>query len=283
MDTRFASQSSTADTPISSCSCSELAAPLHAGKAPLIIDVRRHAAFLASSYTLPGALRRDPEQLDAWAATLPRAGSVLVYCVRGHEVSQNAAAALRQCGVNASFLEGGIETWREQGLPLFAKATGSATRWVTRERPKIDRIACPWLLRRFIDAQAQFLYVPTAQVCAVAQQQNATPYDVNADVAATAFTHDGALCSFDAFIKIYRLGTDAALARLVDIVRGADTDQLELAPQAAGLLAVSLGMSRTYQDDHTMLEAMMPVYDALYTWCVDAVAGANQQHNWTPA
>ena len=116
---------------------------------------------------------------------------------------------------------------------LAAKAAGGATRWVTREHPKIDRIACPWLVRRFVDADAQFLYVPTAQVRAVAQDQHATPYDVNAGVADTSFTHDGALCSFDAFIKIYRLGSDTALAKLADIVRGADTDRLDLAPQAA--------------------------------------------------
>ncbi len=164
-----------------------------------------------------------------------------------------------------------------------AKAAGSATRWVTREHPRIDRIACPWLLCRFVDADAQFLYLPTAQVRAVAHAQNATPYDVNADVADTPFTHDGALCSFDAFIKIYRLGNDSALAKLADIVRGADTDRLELAPQAAGLLAVSLGMSRTCPEDHAMLEAMMPVYDALYAWCRDAVAGTDEQHNWKPA
>lgn len=166
---------------------------------------------------------------------------------------------------------------------LAAKAAGGATRWVTRERPKIDRIACPWLVRRFVDAQAQFFYVPTAQVRAVAHAQNATPYDVNTDVADTPFTHVGALCSFDAFIKIYRLGSDTALAKLADIVRGADTDRLDLAPQAAGLLAVSLGMSRTCLDDLAMLEAMMPVYDALYAWCRDAVAGTDEQHNWKPA
>lgn len=162
-------------------------------------------------------------------------------------------------------------------------AAGGATRWVTRERPKIDRIACPWLVRRFVDAGAQFFYVPTAQVRAVAVAEHATPYDVNAEVAGTPFTHDGALCSFDAFIRLYRLGEDAALARLATIVRGADTDRLDLAPQAAGLLAVSLGMSRLIADDHAMLQAMMPIYDALYAWCRDAETGTDEQHNWKPA
>jgi hypothetical protein len=117
----------------------------------------------------------------------------------------------------------------------------------------------------------------------VATAQSATPYDVNASVADTPFTHDGARCSFDAFVQIYRLHADTALARLADIVRAADTDRLEMAPQAAGLLALSLGMSRNNPDDHAMLEAMMPVYDALYAWCRDAVAGTDEAHNWKPA
>lgn len=270
--------------PSSYCvSPSRLAAQLQADSAPLIVDVRKNEAFAASGHTLPGALRRDPLALDAWADSLPMAASVLLYCVHGHEVSQNTVTALRQLGLDACFLEGGIEAWRAQGLPLMPKAEASATRWVTRERPKIDRIACPWLLLRWVDAQAQFLYVPPARVRAVALEQHATPYDVNADLADTCFTHAGERCSFDAFIQIYRLGADRALARLADIVRGADTDRLELAPQAAGLLAVSLGMSRTFEDDHAMLRAMLPVYDALYAWCRDAVAGQDEQHNWKPA
>ena len=160
---------------------------------------------------------------------------------------------------------------------------GGVTRWVTRERPKIDRIACPWLVRRFVDAQAQFLYVPTERVRAVAREQQAMPYDVNADVADTPFTHQGEQCSFDAFIRIFHLDADLALGKLADIVRGADTDRLDIAPQAAGLLAVSLGMSRRHADDHLMLEAMMPVYDALYAWCRDATAGQDEKHNWKPA
>jgi rhodanese-related sulfurtransferase len=260
-----------------------LALQLLSHDAPLLIDVRKTESFIASEYTLPGALRRDPLLLDSWARTLPDATSVLVFCVHGQEVSQTTATALRQLGINALFLQGGIEQWRVQNLPLDAKPAGGSTRWVTRERPKIDRIACPWLVRRFVDAQAQFFYVPPTQVRTLGQTEKATPYDVNADIADTCFTHDGVLCSFDAFIKIYHLGTDTALAKLAVIVRGADTDRLELAPQAAGLLAVSLGMSRSLTDDHAMLETMMPVYDALYAWCRDAVAGTDEKHNWKPA
>ncbi len=266
-----------------SCSPAGLAAQLRASDAPLLIDVRKNDTFIASGYTLPGALRRDPLQAHAWVSTLPAAASVLVYCVHGHEVSQNTLMTLHQRGINAHFLQGGIEAWRELGLPLMAKAAGSATRWVTRERPKIDRIACPWLIRRFVDAQAQFLYVPTDRVAAVAQREVAMAYDVGPQVASTLFTHEGERCSFDAFIKIYRLGADTALFRLADIVRGADTDRLDLAPQCAGLLAVSLGMPRSMTDDHAMLDAMLPVYDALYAWCRDAVAGTDEKHNWKPA
>lgn len=265
------------------CTPAELGVQLTLKNPPLVIDVRKNEVFATSDTSLPGALRRDPLQVDTWATTLPTTGSVVVYCVHGHEVSQTVQRTLQQKGIGARYLSGGIEAWREAGLALSAKAPGSATRWVTRERPKIDRIACPWLVRRFIDAQAQFLYVPTAQVRLVASQEAAMPYDVNVDVASTLFTHHGDLCSFDAFMDHYRLGSDPALVCLASIVRGADTQRLDLAPQAAGLLAVSLGMSRSMGDDLAMLAAMMPVYDALYVWCRDAVAGTDEQHNWKPA
>ena len=137
----------------------------------------------------------------------------------------------------------------------------SHSKWVTREHPKIDRIACPWLIRRFIDPGAEFLYVPAGEVLAVAQVRQAIPYDVP-DV---QFSHRGDLCSFDAFIADFGLD-DPALAALALIVRGADTGKLELTPQSPGLLAVSRGLSLNYPDDHAMLERGMVVYDALYTW-----------------
>ena len=135
-------------------------------------------------------------------------------------------------------------------------------KWITRERPKIDRIACPWLIRRFIDAEAEFLYVPAAAVLRVAQQTGATPYDVPG----VELGHVGERCSFDAFLLKYGLA-DPALARLAIIVRGADTARLDLAPQSAGLLAISLGLSRCHTDDHAMLAHGMVIYDALYAWC----------------
>ncbi|MDO8448668.1 MAG: chromate resistance protein [Rhodoferax sp.] len=273
----------TTKPPSYSISPTALAAQLRGPVAPLVVDVRKNEAFDASAYLLPGALRRDPLQVAQWAATLPVVASVLVYCIHGHEVSQGTVTALRQRGINASFLQGGIEAWREQTLPLVAKPVGNGTRWVTRERPRIDRIACPWLVRRFVDAGAQFLYVPTDQVAAVAQREVAMAYDVGPHVASTLFTHEGERCSFDAFIKHYGLAQDAALLRLALIVRGADTDRLDLAPQCAGLVAVSLGMARTHSEDAAMLETLMPVYDALYAWCRDAVAGQDEKHTWKSA
>jgi hypothetical protein len=135
-------------------------------------------------------------------------------------------------------------------------------KWVTRERPKIDRIACPWLIARFIDAAAEFLYVPAVEVMAVAKKTDATPFDVpNVE-----YGHHGDRCSFDAFIERHDL-TDPALQRLAEIVRGADTGQPELTAQSPGLLAISQGLSAVFADDHEMLRHGMVVYDALYAWC----------------
>ena len=238
---------------------------------PIVIDVRRQERFLDSTYLVRGALRRDPDTVEEWKKTLPAAASVVVYCVHGHEVSQNTAKAL-----GTRYLEGGIEAWREAGGELDAKPRGAATRWVTRERPKIDRIACPWLIRRFVDPDAQFLYVPAPEVRPVAKEREAVPYDIP-DV---HFSHDGELCSFDAFLSHYGLASDPALRELAVIVRGADTNRMQLAPQAAGLAAISLGLSRNFLDDHEMLKHGMVVYDALYAWCKQ---GKDEVHTWNPA
>jgi len=147
-------------------------------------------------------------------------------------------------------------------------------KWVTRERPKIDRIACPWLVARFIDKEPEFLYVPAAQVLATAQKTGAVPYDVPG----VELSHVGELCSFDALLTKYRL-TDPALGQLALIVRGADTSRLGLTPQSAGLYALSLGLSQTFADDHEMLKHGMVMYDALYAWCRSCQA---ETHNWPP-
>jgi rhodanese-related sulfurtransferase len=236
----------------------ELSQSLARPSPPILIDVRRNERFRESPYVIRGALHRDPAAVDSWKSTLPAAASVVVYCVHGHEVSQGVAKAL-----GARYLEGGIEGWKEGGGALSAKPAGAATRWVTRERPKIDRIACPWLVRRFVDPDAEFLYVPAKDVRQVSLEKTATAYDIP-DV---EFSHEGERCSFDAFLDHYRLAGDPALRKLAVIVRGADTNRLDLAPQAAGLLAISLGLSRLYADDQEMLEHGMLVYDALYAAC----------------
>jgi hypothetical protein len=147
-------------------------------------------------------------------------------------------------------------------------------KWITRERPKIDRIACPWLISRFIDPAAEFLYVPAADVLKVAAETGATPYDIPG----VEMTHVGELCSFDAFLSKHELH-EPALQQLATIVRGADTSRLDLAPQSAGLYAVSLGLSQVFKNDHDMLRHGVVVYDALYAWCKTCQA---ETHNWPP-
>jgi hypothetical protein len=136
-------------------------------------------------------------------------------------------------------------------------------KWVTRARPKIDRIACPWLILRFVDREAEFLYVRADDVLPTARATGATPYDIPG----VEMGHVGERCSFDAFVDKYHLGQDAALQQLASIVRGADTSRLDLTPQSAGLYAISLGLSRVFTDDHEMLRQGLVMYDALYAWC----------------
>ena len=147
-------------------------------------------------------------------------------------------------------------------------------KWITRERPKIDRIACPWLVARFIDRDAEFLYVPAGDVLRIAEETGAIPYDIPG----VELSHVGELCSFDAFLAKYGL-SDSALKQLAVIVRGADTSQLELTPQSPGLYALSLGLSQNFLDDHEMLRHGMVMYDALYAWCQYCQA---ETHNWPP-
>ena len=259
-----------------SITAAQLKAALDGKEPPLVIDVRRPPAFRAAPDMAAGALRRDPGAVEVWAKALPRAASVVTYCVHGHEVSQGVAQALRDLGIAARYLEGGLEEgWKAAGGEIVSKPKEASTLWVTRERPKIDRIACPWLVARFVDPEAEFLYVPSREVLGVAKEKEAISYDVPG----AHFSHDGELCSFDAFLKTYRLTGDPALARLAVIVRGADTARLDFAPQAAGLLAVSLGLSRNFRDDHEMLKHGMVMYDALYAWCKE---GQDETRTWNP-
>jgi hypothetical protein len=213
-----------------------------------------------------GAVRRAPDEVGRWQQDLPPGRSFVVYCVRGGEVSQGVAAQLRATGVDAAYLERGITGWAERGLPTRRKVGSTPGKWVTRERPKVDRIACPWLVRRFIDPEAEFLYVPPAEVRDVAAKVGGTPYDIPG----VEFGHIGDQCSFDAFIRIYDIH-DAALDRLAVIVRGADTGATGLTPQSPGLVALSQGLSASFADDHEQLGHGMVMYDALYAWCRRAV------------
>ena len=199
---------------------------------------------------------------------------------RGGAVS--AAAILRSEGKPAEVLEGGFAAWVAAGLPTVSlthlpeRHDDGRTWWVTRARPKVDRVACPWLIRRFVDPEARFLFVAPAQVLTVAAQQKAEPFDIADE--RVFWSHRGERCTFDVMVEAFGLGAHEPLVRLATIVRGADTDRLDVAPEAAGLLAISLGLSRTHSDDHVQLDAGMAIYDALYRWCRDA---QGEKHNWT--
>lgn len=253
---------------------------LGSAASPLVVDVRREKAYEADGGLIAGAVRA-PGDLVEFAQRHRGAAPVVAYCVHGHEVSQEAARSLAAAGIEASYLEGGIEAWRAAGLPTVTRhpewKVPGGSRWITRERPKIDRIACPWLIRRFIDPLAQFDYVPTPQVLEEAGKRAAVPYDIPG----APVTHRGERCSFDALIEDFGLD-DAALALLATIVRGADTDRHDLAPQCAGLVAASLGLSRRFADDHEMLANAMPLYDGLYAWCRAQAEGDKEGHAWNP-
>lgn len=260
----------------------ELADVLGTPRAPLLIDVRRSEAFQKSDRFIPAAQWRGHAAAQQWAGDLPPGASVVCYCVHGHAVSQAAVAHLRERGIAARALAGGFDGWVAAGGPTILRAAmpprpeGSPTRWVTRVLPKIDRIACPWLIRRFIDARAEFLYVEAKYVEGVAKETGAVPYDIEG----VKLTHRGDGCSFDALIEDFGI-RDAALDRVALVVRGADTGRFDLAPEAKGLLAISLGISaQSGGDDHAALARGFPVYDALYAWARHATA---ETHGWPPA
>jgi rhodanese-related sulfurtransferase len=243
--------------------------------APVVIDVRTDEEFASDARLIPGS-RRRAFSADAPWTTCYNGQSVVVVCQHGSHLSQGVAARMRYQGIDAQTLEGGYEAWRKSAQLLVRtdrlpqRDGAGRTTWVTRARPKIVRVACPWLIRRFIDPHAIFLYVAPSEVAAVADRFKATPFDV-----ADAFWGDrGEKCTFDVMIEELGLDSDA-LARLALIIRGADTGRLELTLQSGGLLAASLGLSRMFRDDLAQLEAAMALYDAFYRWCRDA---ANETH-----
>jgi rhodanese-related sulfurtransferase len=246
--------------------------------APLVLDVRIADDFNLDPRLLPCA-RKASHETAADSFALGHVGTRVVVCQHGAKLSQGVAALLRLRGCDAVSLDGGFDAWRAAGLPLvpisaaLGLGTDRPTRWVTRQRPKIDRIACPWLVRRFVDARAEFLFVPSEDVEGVAQRFGATPFDMPSG----PWTHVGDRCSFDAMVDGFGLATPA-LMHMARIVRAADTGNLADVPEASGLLAISLGLSRQHSDDNTQLDAGMMVYDALYRWCRDAVG---ETHSWT--
>jgi rhodanese-related sulfurtransferase len=249
-------------------------------EAPVLVDVRIDEDFEQDPRLIPSAFRHPFAAISEVAPGLS-GKKVVVCCQKGLKISQGAAAVLRDCGVVAETLQDGFNGWREAGMPLVpaaklpARNAEGRTVWVTRHRPKIDRIACPWLIRRFVDPLARFLFVAPSEVQAVADRFDATPFDVE-DV---FWSHRGERCSFDTMVEEFELATEP-LQRLAAIVRGADTNRHDLAPEAAGLLAASLGLSRMYRDDLEQLDAGMLLYDAFYRWCRDAT---DEGHDWPAA
>jgi len=258
-------------------SVDKLARLIGTPKCPDLVDVRTDEDYARSPQLLPGAIRRPHTEVSGWADEL-RSSHAIVICQRGQKLSQGVAALLRVAGISADTLEGGFEAWQAAALPLVPvgrlppRNARGATVWVTRERPKIDRIACPWLVRRFVDPAAVFLFVAPSEVQAVGERFAAAPFDIEG----VFWSHRGELCTFDVMIDELGLAIPP-LQRLATIVRAADTARLDLAPEAAGLLAASLGLSRMYSDDLEQLEAGLHLYDAFYRWCRDATT---ETHNW---
>jgi len=242
--------------------------------APTVLDMRTASDLAAQPRMIPGALRCDPDTPAQWMQTLPRDRSLVLYGAR--DASRAETGALAAWGLPLATLEGGFDAWTRQGFATIAVRTElnvpGGSRWITRERPKIDRLACPWLIRRFIDPLALFFYVPAHQVRSEAGNLRAEPYDI-ADV---TFTHRGPRCSFDAFLHEFGLH-DPVLDFLAGIVRAADTARLEQSREAPGLLAISLGLSAMVSDDILLLEHAMTLYDGLYAWCKTA---RDETHAW---
>jgi rhodanese-related sulfurtransferase len=230
--------------------------------APVVVDVRSEADVHAIDRLIPGAIHRRAEAVQGWWRDLPTARPVVVCDLFGGETSTQVAESLRRFGTAASHLVDGFVGWYERGMPTRKMVGSNSRKWVTREHPKIDRIACPWLVQRFIDATAEFLYVPPDQVLAAAEETGAIPYDVEG----VEFTHEGDRCSFDKILRVHDLQIPA-LDRLAAIVRGADTSRPDLSPECDGLVAISRGLSVNFPDDHEMLKHGLVIYDALFTWC----------------
>jgi hypothetical protein len=243
---------------------------------PEIVDISIDPDFAEDPFLIPGSWRHPHTDIDGLIAKL-RGKRAVITCQRGIKLSQGLTTWLRSENIDAEYLSGGMYAWRDAKDTMRVPASAipvndGATLWVTRHRPKIDRIACPWLIRRFVDPDARFLFVSPAEVAGVASRYNATPFDVE-DV---FWSHRGDRCTFDTMVEEFHLNSQT-LSRLSDVVRAADTNRHDLHPAAAGLLAISVGLSRRYRDDHAQLDAGMAIYDALYRWARD---GYEEGHDW---
>jgi rhodanese-related sulfurtransferase len=245
---------------------------------PALIDVRAKERFVADARFIPGAVRRAHATVAGWGPEFAGRPAVVI-CENGQGLSEGVAAWLRHAGASsAETLIGGYAAWAEAGLPLVSESKlpprdpRGRTVWVTRERPKVDRIACPWLIRRFVDPSAVFLFVAPYEVVGVAESFGAAPFDIEG----VHWSHRGEKCTFDVMVEEFGVAT-VPLLRLAALVRGADTARLDIAPEAPGLLAASLGLSRMYSDDLEQLEAGMALYDAFYRWAREA---SDETHNW---
>lgn len=241
---------------------------------PALVDVRIDEDVAALPFAVPTSFRHRHEDLDGLIDRLDGRSAVVI-CHKGKKLSAGTAAWLRAKGVKAEVLEGGAVAWQAASLPAVPMETLAqiTSRWVTRHRPKIDRIACPWLIRRFVDVNAEFLFVPPSDVDDVAEKFGATDFDMPGG----DWGHEGDGCSFDTMIRKFGL-SNPALERLACVVRAADTNQHALAPQAAGLLAISTGLSRLKKDDNAQMQAGFLVYDALYRWARDAFEEGHGPH-----
>ena len=258
-------------------SSDKLARLIGTANTPALIDVRTEDDFAADPRLIPGSVRRNFAEAADWGEEFSGRPAITI-CLRGQKLAQGTAAWLRHLHVNAEALEGGFEGWKAAKLPLVpasklpARNAQGQTVWVTRARPKIDRIACPWLIRRFVDPNAVFLFVAPSEVVEVGERFAAVPFDIEN----VFWSHRGELCTFDVMVEEFGLATPPLL-RLAKMVRAADTAQLDLCPEAPGLLAASLGLSRMYDEDLEQLEAGIALYDAFYRWCRDATG---ETHNW---
>jgi rhodanese-related sulfurtransferase len=244
-------------------------------EAPLLVDMRFNGNHLPPAYIPTSRCDLGDQPYDRLVGVLSYS-KVVVVCQDGSDLSQTLAQHLLAAGIRAQFLVGGFNAWQAAGLATVTTRAEfnlpNGSRWITRERPKIDRLACPWLVRRFIDSGAQFFYTPAQQVRSDADALQAEPYDI-ADV---TFSHRGERCSFDAFLDEFELH-DPILNQVATIVRAADTGELTASAQAPGLLAISLGLSINIKDDIVLLEQAMPLYDGLYAWCKRA---REETHSW---